>query len=150
MRKFKKLSVKAKSIAAGSVAIVTASAVAVVLLGHPSVQELVTADKTFAATWPTSFAGDDYEEPDFKDVPGRTNNAFNVADFGEQGSNGWFYRYGDADHPQRSHRMESFDGEKYFVIGATGLEMKKDFCHTADQTAPILEWRAAEDGVMTN
>ena len=148
MRKFKKLSVKAKSIAAGSVAIVTASAVAVVLLGHPSVQELVTADKTFAATWPTSFAGDDYEEPDFKDVPGRTNNAFNVADFGEQGSNGWFYRYGDADHPQRSHRMESFDGEKYFVIGATGLEMKKDFCHTADQTAPILEWRAAEDGVV--
>ena len=99
-----------------------------------------------SAGWPSDFNVEDIEEPPFEDVPGRTNNAFNVVDFGEQGTGGWFYRYGDSKRPERSRRLSSFDGEKYYQTGANGLEVKKTFLHTADKTAPILEWRAAEEG----
>ena len=71
-----------------------------------------------------------------------------MQDFGEQGTNGWFYRYGNSKRPQRSRRLESFDGEKYFQIGVSGLEIKKTFLHTADRVSPILEWRVAEDGAV--
>jgi len=96
--------------------------------------------------WPTTFSGDSYEEPEFVDSKDRTNHAFNVADFGEQGNNGWFYRYGESQKPTESRRLESYNGEKYYQIGATGLEVKSNFIHTAEGVAPILEWRAAEDG----
>ncbi|MBR6281730.1 MAG: hypothetical protein IKR14_04430, partial [Lachnospiraceae bacterium] len=96
--------------------------------------------------WPTTFSGDSYEEPEFVDSESRTNHAFNVADFGEQGNNGWFYRYGESQKPTESRRLESYNGEKYYQIGATGLEVKSNFIHTAEGVAPILEWRAAEDG----
>ena len=52
-----------------------------------------------SAKWPEVFDVKGYEEPEFVDVPNRTNNAFNVSDFGEQGRNGWFYRYGSAQNP---------------------------------------------------
>ncbi len=96
--------------------------------------------------WPSAFNIEEIDEPPFEDEPGRTNNAFNVVDFGEQGKGGWFYRYGNSKRPQRSRRMNSFDGEKYYQSGANGLELKKTFLHTADKISPILEWRAAEDG----
>ena len=96
--------------------------------------------------WPSDFNIEEIDEPPFEDEPGRTNNAFNVVDFGEQGHGGWFYRYGNSKRPQRSRRMGSFDGEKYYQSGANGLEVKKTFLHTADKISPILEWRAAEDG----
>ena len=95
---------------------------------------------------PSDFNVEEIEEPPFEDVPGRTNNAFNVVDFGEQGTGGWFYRYGDSKRPERSRRLSSFDGEKYYQTGANGLEVKKTFLHTADKTAPILEWRAGGEG----
>ena len=98
------------------------------------------------AFWPESFIVEAYDEPEFIDDPARTNNAFNVIDFGEQGSNGWFYRCGDYKRPERSERASLFDGEKYYHGGATGLEIKNNFVHTADKVSPILEWRAAEDG----
>ena len=96
--------------------------------------------------WPSSFAADDYVEPEFVDDAARTNNAFNVADFGEQGNNGWFYRYGSSLDPVKSKRMESFDGEKYFQLGQSGMEIKSNFIHTSEASAPILEWRAADKG----
>ncbi|WP_026520470.1 hypothetical protein [Butyrivibrio sp. FCS006] len=99
-----------------------------------------------ANAWPASFNTDNYVEPEFTDDPERTNNAFNVADFGEQGQNGWFYRYGSSLDPVKSKRVENFDGDRYFQPGKTGLEIKSNFIHTAEGTSPILEWRAAESG----
>ncbi|MDE7131917.1 MAG: hypothetical protein K2O65_08995, partial [Lachnospiraceae bacterium] len=57
-----------------------------------------------------------------------------------------FYRYGNPDKPHKSKLLEIFDGESYRQKGADGLEIKKDFIHTAEGIAPILEWRAAEQG----
>ena len=99
-----------------------------------------------AAAWPSSFTSNDYIEPEFIDDENRTNNAFNVADFGEQGKGGWFYRYGSSQDPARSRQIESFDGERYYEAGKTGLEIKNNFLHTAEGTSPILEWRAAKEG----
>ena len=99
-----------------------------------------------SAAWPKSFMASDYVEPEFIDDENRTNNAFNVSDFGEQGNNGWFYRYGSSMDPTSSRRMESFDGEKYFQLGKSGMEIKSNFIHTAENVCPILEWRAAKDG----
>ena len=99
-----------------------------------------------SSEWPSDFEIEEIDEPAFVDVPGRTNNAFNVVDFGEQGTGGWFYRYGDSKRPERSRRVSSFDGEKYYQSGANGLEMKKTFLHTSESASPMLEWRAAEDG----
>ena len=99
-----------------------------------------------ASSWPSSFISHDYIEPEFVDDENRTNNAFNVADFGEQGNNGWFYRYGSSQDPARSKRLESYDGERYFQPGQKGLEIKSNFIHTAEEVASILEWRAAKGG----
>ena len=101
-----------------------------------------------AGFWPTSFTSTDYIEPEFADDENRTNNAFNVADFGEQGNNGWFYRYGSSQDPARSRRLESFDGERYYEAGKTGLEMKNNFLHTAEGTAPILSGELPKPGML--
>jgi len=95
------------------------------------------------AFWPSAFEPEAYNEPPYTEDPNRTNNAFNVKDFGEQGRNGWFYRYGDAKKPQRSKQIERFDGEAYTQMGANGLEVKSSFLHTSEAASPILEWRAA-------
>lgn len=113
---------------------------------QPIVEVVENEIMTFASKWPSSFTSDAYSEPEFIDDENRTNNAFNVADFGEQGTNGWFYRYGSSQDPARSKRLESFDGERYYQIGQNGLEVKSNFIHTAGETAPILEWRAAKAG----
>ena len=99
-----------------------------------------------AASWPDAFEAEVYNEPAFEDDEKRTNNAFNVKDFGEQGKNGWFYRYGNAKKPERSKRVERFDGATYSQMGANGLEIKSNFLHTSEAASPILEWRAAQDG----
>ncbi len=99
-----------------------------------------------AASWPEAFEAEVYNEPAFEDDENRTNNAFNVKDFGEQGKNGWFYRYGNAKKPERSKRVERFDGATYSQMGANGLEIKSNFLHTSEAASPILEWRAAQDG----
>ena len=99
-----------------------------------------------AASWPDAFEAEVYNEPAFEDDENRTNNAFNVKDFGEQGKNGWFYRYGNAKKPERSKRVERFDGETYSQMGANGLEIKSNFLHTSEAASPMLEWRAAKDG----
>ncbi len=96
--------------------------------------------------WPDAFIAKADDEPPFEDDPNRTNDAFNVIDFGAQGSNGWFYRYGDYRKPERSHRLERFNGEAYTQTGANGLEIKNNFVHTAQGVSPILEWRAAQNG----
>ena len=101
-----------------------------------------------AAFWPSAFEAEEYEEPPFADDPDRTNNAFNVMDFGEQGKNGWFYRYGSSKKPWRSQRITSYNEDKYFQPGANGLEIKKNFLHTSESASPILEWRVAQDGAV--
>ncbi|MBE5920713.1 MAG: hypothetical protein E7272_12850 [Pseudobutyrivibrio ruminis] len=149
---FKKLmgmSRKVKLLAAGGgVVAVAAASVAGVMAFAGGNTPVTIKDEivALAGGWPQSFMADDYVEPEFVDDKNRTNNAFNVADFGEQGNNGWFYRYGSATNPAASKRMESFDGEKYFQLGKTGMEIKSNFIHTAEGTAPILEWRAAKAG----
>ena len=106
----------------------------------------VTDVELCAATWPAAFEPEHYEEPPYTEDPNRTNNAFNVKDFGEQGKNGWFYRYGDAKKPWRSKQIERFDGEVYSQMGANGLEIKSSFLHTSEAASPMLEWRAAQSG----
>ncbi|MDE7258062.1 MAG: hypothetical protein K2N77_02310, partial [Lachnospiraceae bacterium] len=113
--------------------------------GAPEAEEGMTM---LTAQWPDSFFQEEYIEPEFNDEESRGNNAFNVADFGEQGNNGWFYRYGNPDKPYKSKLIEIFDGESYHQKGADGLEIKKDFIHTAEGIAPILEWRAAKQGTV--
>lgn len=104
--------------------------------------------EVLAASWPDAFAYEKYIEPEFADNKSRSNDAFNVADFGEQGNNGWFYRYGNPDKPLKSKQLEIFDGEGYHQKGIDGLEIKKNFIHTGEGVAPILEWRAAEKGTV--
>ena len=104
--------------------------------------------QSLAPGWPSAFDVEDYIEPPFEDDPNRTNNAFNVMDFGEQGSNGWFYRYGKSKQPHRSKRITSFEGERYFQPGCNGLEIKSNFLHTSQEASPILEWRVAQDGAV--
>ena len=140
-------------IVVGGVLVIALLCTAVAVLGAPKGEidkpEIVTIEDeimALASSWPSSFNSDNYVEPEFVDDENRTNNAFNVADFGEQGNNGWFYRYGSSQDPSRSKRVESFDGEKYFQIGKSGMEIKSNFIHTAEETSPILEWRAAENG----
>jgi len=109
-------------------------------------EEEIAETLSVPLSWPSALNVEANVEPPFADDPNRTNNAFNVQDFGEQGNNGWFYRYGSSKRPHRSERIMSFDGEKYYQTGANGLEIKKNFVHTAEGISPILEWRAAEDG----
>ncbi len=139
---------KVKLLATGGVVVVAAAGVAGALALASGNDEITIKDEivALAGGWPQSFMADDYVEPEFVDDKNRTNNAFNVADFGEQGNNGWFYRYGTATNPASSKRMENYDGEKYFQLGKTGMEIKSNFIHTAEGTAPILEWRAAKKG----
>ena len=148
---FKKLmgmSRKAKLLAGGGVVVAAAASVAASFAFAGGNTPVTIKDEivALAGGWPQSFMADDYVEPEFVDDKNRTNNAFNVADFGEQGNNGWFYRYGTATNPAASKRMENFDGEKYSQLGKTGMEIKSNFIHTAEGTAPILEWRAAKAG----
>ena len=104
--------------------------------------------ETVDASWPACFHFEEYEEPEFQDSDSRKNIAFNVADFGEQGSNGWFYRYGKAEKPYKSEQIEKTDGERYYQVGVDGLEVKKDFIQPGGKEAAILEWRAAEKGAV--
>ncbi|MBR4163168.1 MAG: hypothetical protein IKR11_06570, partial [Solobacterium sp.] len=142
------LSSKAKAIIAACVGIAAvAGGLIFALLNNNSGGKINTQDiELIEAFWPDAFVVQAYDEPPFADDPNRTNNAFNVIDFGEQGSNGWFFRYGDYKKPERSQRCTMFDGSKYSQPGATGLEIKNNFVHTADRVSPILEWRAAEKG----
>ncbi len=141
MREF--LSAKRAAAAAAGAAILAAAGI---LAGCAGGSAAVNDIPQLPAGWPSDFTIEEIDEPPFEDVPGRTNNAFNVVDFGEQGNGGWFYRYGKSEHPERSRRLSSFDGEKYYQSGANGLEVKKTFLHTSEAASPILEWRAAEDG----
>ncbi|SHJ00217.1 hypothetical protein [Pseudobutyrivibrio xylanivorans] len=145
----KKLITKKALIALAGVAVVGGGAAAGIhLAGNLSEDGMLeeTGLTFLSAKWPEVFDVEGYVEPEFVDVPNRTNNAFNVSDFGEQGKNGWFYRYGSAQNPSRSQRLENFDGEKYSQRGVSGLEVKNNFIHTSEAAAPILEWRAAKDG----
>ena len=140
----------AVAVIAMSVALCSAAATMIFAKEKPVVKQKIVEIEdeviALASSWPSSFTTDDYIEPEFEDDVNRTNNAFNVADFGQQGNNGWFYRYGSALDPARSKRLESFDGERYFQPGKTGLEVKSDFIHTAEEVSTILEWRAAAAG----
>ncbi len=145
----KKLLTKKAAIALAGVAVVGSGAAAVMGVSGNLSEDGMLEEKglTFlSSNWPEIFDAEGYVEPEFVDVPNRTNNAFNVADFGEQGKNGWFYRYGSAQTPSRSKRLEKYDGEKYSQLGVSGLEIKNNFLHTSEDAAPILEWRAAKDG----
>ncbi|MBQ7148682.1 MAG: hypothetical protein IJR96_08015 [Pseudobutyrivibrio sp.] len=151
LKKFKGLPLKTKVIScvcAGALVSGTAAAVAAgTMFDEGAEQEdIIEALSPLSGGWPSSFDVEEYDEPEFVDSASRTNNAFNVEDFGEQGKNGWFYRYGDYNNPKKSKRLESFDGEKYFQVGVSGMEVKKNFIHTGEGESPILEWRAARDG----
>ena len=117
-----------------------------VLNGRKGDAEDIAEMLRLPASWPSALKVSANVEPPFVDDPNRTNNAFNVQDFGEQGTNGWFYRYGNYKRPHRAAQISAFDGEKYFQSGANGLEIKKNFVHTAENISPILEWKVAEDG----
>ena len=149
-KKSPRLSPKARWIAIGCVLALVLGLGAAALLGafggSGSRQGAVQGVELCAATWPGAFEPEHYEEPPYTEDPTRTNNAFNVKDFGEQGKNGWFYRYGDAKKPLRSRQIERFDGEVYSQMGANGLEIKSSFLHTSGEFSPILEWRAAQKG----
>ena len=141
--KLKALSVKAKAgIAVASCGIIVGGVCAGVIFSHHSIKSIAS----ISPLWPSSFSSEKYHEPKFNDDPSRENKAFNVADFGEQGSNGWFYRYGKSEKPSSSKQITEFDGEKYHEIGVEGLEMKKDFLQPGQKDAAILEWRAAKEG----
>ena len=89
------------------------------------------------------------EDDGFVDTPGRVNIAFNVGDFGPQGSNGWLYKQGDPSDPKTATKLKFIEKEeKYIDYSIQGLEVKKDFIHTGEDTAPILEWRVAQDGIV--
>ena len=147
-KKTPRLSRKAKWIAAACALLAALGLGAAALLGafgggqQPDALEV----ERVGALWPMAFEPEQYEEPPYTEDPTRTNYAFNVKDFGEQGKNGWFYRYGDAKKPWRSRQIERFDGEVYSQMGANGLEVKSSFLHTSEAASPILEWRAAEAG----
>ena len=143
-----RLSRRAKWVAAGcGLAVVVGLGAAALLGAFGSLLHNPAAEaERIAAFWPEAFELEEYQEPPFEDDANRTNNAFNVKDFGEQGTNGWFYRYGDAKKPQRSRQIERFDGEAYAQMGANGLEIKSSFLHTSEAASPILEWRVADNG----
>ena len=143
-----RLSHRAKWVAAGcGLAVVVGLGAAALLGAFGSLLHNPAAEaERIAAFWPEAFELEEYQEPPFEDDANRTNNAFNVKDFGEQGTNGWFYRYGDAKKPQRSRQIERFDGEAYTQMGANGLEIKSSFLHTSEAASPILEWRVADNG----
>ena len=89
------------------------------------------------------------EDDGFVDTPGRVNMAFNVGDFGPQGSNGWLYKKGDPSDPETATKLKFIEKEeKYIDYSIKGIEIKKDFIHTGEDTAPILEWRVAQDGIV--
>jgi hypothetical protein len=132
-----------------------AAALLVLLAGAIGISALISGGKggnsesgteIIEKFWPEAFVAKADDEPPFEDDPSRTNDAFNVIDFGAQGSNGWFYRYGDYRKPERSRRLERFNGEAYTQTGANGLEIKSNFVHTAPGVLPILKWRAAQNG----
>ena len=138
---------KTAALIAGVLAVTGAMVGILALVGNRGGMPEMSDDMNLlSVVWPSVFDVEPHVEPPFEDDPNRTNNAFNVIDFGEQGTNGWFYRYGDSKRPQRSEQIKSFDGEKYFQSGANGLEIKRTFLHTSEEAAPILEWRVAEDG----
>ncbi len=137
------LSPKAKGLAALAAVLLIALCVGVSALFGNSVGGGTELIEKF---WPDAFVVKAVEEPPFEDDPSRTNNAFNVIDFGKQGNNGWIFRAGDYKHPERSQWLTMFDGQKYACPGAMGFEIKNNFVHTANNVSPILEWRAAEDG----
>ncbi len=142
LKNTKKAYLIAATIAVASVSAVVA-ACCIIFINPEQKEELI---ELIPSKWPACLNYEIYEEPSFTDDENRDNNAFNVADFGEQGNNGWFYRYGKATKPTESRQIEQFNGERYFQTGANGLEMKSDFVHTADGVSAILEWRAARKG----
>lgn len=142
LEKIKLIPVKMKIIFTAVIGVLIA-AVIIFINGMVSEPEVITV---MAAQWPDCFASEEYEEPVFKEDKNRDNNAFNVADFGEQGSNGWFYRYGNSTKPSKSKYIEKYNGESYRQTQVDGLEIKKDFVHTGNGVAAILEWRAAKKG----
>ncbi len=155
LKKIAELSRKGKIITGiVSASVVVGGTVGVCLgTGIFSDKEIASAEiETIETEWPECFQVEEYKEPAFVDHANRKNHAFNVADFGKQGSNGWFYRYGKANKPHKSKQIEDFNKEAYKQIGVTGLEVKKDFIQPGEKEAAILEWRAAEAGkvhVMT-
>lgn len=117
-----------------------------IMLNKKPVEKEDNIIEVVESKWPATFLSEEYNEPKFVDDKKRQNKAFNVADFGSQGSNGWFYRYGKANKPSKSKQIEEFEDDKYYQVGVSGLEVKKDFIQPGEKEAAILEWRAAKKG----
>ena len=96
LKKFMGLPLKTKVIScvcAGALVSGTVAAVAVGTMNDEEMQQedIIEALTPLSGGWPSSFDVKKYDEPEFVDSAFRTNNAFNVEDFGEQGVNGWYY-----------------------------------------------------------
>ena len=77
-----------------------------------------------------------------EEKPQRTNNANLQGDFGEQGSNGWYY--GSSEWNGADFQELSYNGSAY--AGSDGLELKADFVHPAPYRNAAYKWVAAQDG----
>ncbi|MDO5109736.1 MAG: SHIRT domain-containing protein, partial [Erysipelotrichaceae bacterium] len=77
----------------------------------------------------------------------RTNNTVLAEDFGDQGSQGWFYGYTGWDG-KGFKLLGDRDGEKY--TGENGLELKADFVHPGPdgEHSAAYKWVVAEDGTI--
>lgn len=132
-----------KLISMGITAVVIGTAVALTIssLGRIAPPKFIKNNRPKNMVWTVA-------EPDgFIETEGRTNNAFNVADFGPQSSNGWMYKAGDATEPWLATTLRYNENtEKYEDISARGLEIKKDFVHTSEDKDVVLHWRVAKAG----
>ena len=77
-----------------------------------------------------------------EEKPQRSNNANLQSDFGEQGSNGWYY--GSCEWNGADFTELEYNGSAY--LGSDGLELKADFIHPAPYRNAAYKWVAAQDG----
>lgn len=76
----------------------------------------------------------------------KSNTADLTADFGKQGSNGWYYLEGTSISDYSF--LTVYDREKnvYTSMRESGFELGKDFVHPGSRYCPMYQWVAAKDG----
>jgi hypothetical protein len=83
---------------------------------------------------------------DIPDDPNRTNNAVLFDDFGEQGSNGWYYGMCDWDSQNFEKLIYDKDNNRYFNDGKP--ELKADFVEPGQGRNAAYKWVVAQDGTI--
>ena len=67
-------------------------------------------------------------------------------DFGEQGSNGWFYQEGYEDDPTDTLNMTNFEKDEERYFDESYLEIKRDFVNTGKGRSAVIKWKVAQTG----